>query len=48
MAIPLGYVLAFRFDLGPQSVWWALALGLTVAAAFLLVWVRGIGDRQAL
>lgn len=32
IAIPLGYVLAFRFDLGVYGVWYGLSIGLTVAA----------------
>jgi MATE family multidrug resistance protein len=35
IAIPLGYVLAFRFGFGPIGIWVALALGLGIAAAIL-------------
>jgi len=42
IGIPLGYVLAFRLDFGPEGVWWALALGLTVAAGILLIRLRSI------
>ena len=35
ISIPLAYLLAFRFDHGPISIWIALALGLAVAATIL-------------
>jgi MATE family multidrug resistance protein len=35
IAIPLGYILAFRIEYGPIGIWWALALGLGIAATTL-------------
>ncbi|MFK7953296.1 MAG: MATE family efflux transporter [Ekhidna sp.] len=37
IALPLGYVLAFSFDLGVYGVWIALSVGLTLAA-ILNIW----------
>jgi MATE family multidrug resistance protein len=30
------FVLAFRFDMGPEGIWWGLVLGLSTAAVLLL------------
>lgn len=35
ISIPLGYILAFGFRLGPVGIWAALALGLAIAATIL-------------
>ena len=35
LGLPLGYVLAFRFGLGPRGLWWGLTLGLTLVAVSL-------------
>lgn len=35
IAVPVGYVLAFRADYGPVGIWIALAAGLAIAAATL-------------
>ncbi|EMR03402.1 MATE family efflux transporter [Cesiribacter andamanensis] len=37
LALPLGYVLGFVFDMGINGVWWGLLTGLTVAAVLLAV-----------
>ena len=37
ISIPVGYVLGFKFDLGPEGVWIGLSVGLTVAAIFFTV-----------
>ena len=33
-AIPLGYILGFSLDMGIQGIWYALCIGLTIAAIF--------------
>ena len=38
VAIPLGALLAFEFDQGPQGLWWGLALGYATSA--VLLWYR--------
>ena len=35
IALPLGYFLGFRFDLGAHGIWIGLLIGLTIAAVFL-------------
>lgn len=49
LALPLGYVLAFRAGLGLAGLWWGLAAGLAAVACLLLVWVarRGPGKVDA-
>jgi MATE family multidrug resistance protein len=37
VALPLGAVLGFRAGLGAEGVWWALALGLLLAASVLVL-----------
>lgn len=41
LGLPLGWVLAFSWGLGPAGVWWGLVAGLVVVALLLLVrlWV---------
>lgn len=34
ISIPVGYILGFKFDLGPEGVWIGLSVGLIVAAIF--------------
>ncbi len=34
VAIPLGYILGFTFQMGVNGVWYALCIGLTIAAIF--------------
>jgi MATE family multidrug resistance protein len=48
IALPLGYVLAFRAGLGMQGVWWGLTLGLLSIAALLLFWVARALQRPLL
>lgn len=40
VALPVGYVLAFVWQLGLVGIWASLAAGLTVVALALLVWVN--------
>jgi MATE family multidrug resistance protein len=40
LALPLGYVLAFKLDLGLRGIWIGLTAGLLVVSAALLFWVR--------
>lgn len=37
MGIPIGYLLAFKADVGPVGIWWGLLIGL-VFASILLSW----------
>jgi MATE family multidrug resistance protein len=34
ISIPVGYLLGFKLDFGPEGVWIGLSVGLTVAAIF--------------
>ena len=34
ISIPVGYLLGFKLELGPEGVWIGLSVGLTVAAIF--------------
>ena len=45
LALPLAWVLAFRFDLGVAGLWWGLASGLLLVAVCIIVWIarRGPG-----
>jgi MATE family multidrug resistance protein len=42
IAIPLGWLLAFRMDWGAAGVWWGITAGLSLTAVFLgvRVWMR--------
>mgnify|MGYP003888489331 CR=1 FL=1 len=40
IALPLGYVLAFKLGLELVGIWMGLAIGLGMAAALFLLWVR--------
>ena len=35
VAIPLGWVLAFRLDWGTSGVWWGITIGLSLTAVAL-------------
>lgn len=48
VGIPCGYYFAFVLGWGPRGVWWALALGLTIAAILLLVPMSRIRSRAAI
>lgn len=37
MALPLGYLLGFTFDMGISGIWWGLLTGLTIAAVLLAI-----------
>jgi MATE family multidrug resistance protein len=39
IALPVGYLLAFRVGLGVRGVWWGLTTGLLSIAGLLLFWV---------
>jgi len=45
LALPLAYVLAFRFGLGLRGIWYGLILGLVVVSVALLIWVRRTTQR---
>ena len=46
ISIPVGYVLGFKFDLGPEGVWIGLSVGLTVAAIFFTArFIRNINKK---
>jgi MATE family multidrug resistance protein len=36
LALPIGYVLAFVYNMGAQGVWYGLLIGLTIVAIFML------------
>ncbi len=38
--IPLGYLLAFRLELGPVSIWWMLTITSALRGILLAVWFR--------
>ncbi|WP_224996714.1 MATE family efflux transporter [Cesiribacter sp. SM1] len=46
LALPLGYLLGFTFDLGIVGVWWGLLTGLTVAAILLAVRFWWLSDKS--
>lgn len=48
VGIPCGYLFAFELGWGPAGVWWALALGLTVAAILLLIPMSQIRSKAAI
>ena len=39
LALPLGYVAAFRLGMGVEGIWWGLCLGLAFVAITLFAWV---------
>lgn len=45
LGLPLGYVLAFRYELGLRGVWLGLTIGLLVVSIGLLLWVRRTARR---
>ncbi|MBL4849442.1 MAG: MATE family efflux transporter [Planctomycetes bacterium] len=48
IGIPCAYYFTFTLGWGPVGVWWGLALGLTLAAAFLLIPMARIRSRAAI
>lgn len=46
LALPLGYMLAFRAGFGLPGLWWGLAAGLAVVAGLLLTWVARRGPAK--
>lgn len=46
LGLPVGWVLAFRLDLGLAGLWWGLFAGLTVVAGMLVAWVRVRGPAR--
>ena len=52
IGLPMGYLLAFKLDMGAQGMWIGLIAGLTVASVFLITrflkmskMEKGIGSR---
>jgi MATE family multidrug resistance protein len=45
LALPLGYALAFRLELGLRGIWIGLTAGLLVVSGALLFWVRRTARR---
>lgn len=37
VALPLGYILAFKYDYGAEGIWYALFLGLTIAGIWVYI-----------
>lgn len=48
IALPLGLLLGFELELGAVGVWWALALGLLVAAVVLVLRFRAMKGARAI
>ena len=46
VALPLGYVLAFKYDYGADGIWFALFLGLTIAAIWVFLRFIKLANRQ--
>ncbi len=40
LALPIGYALAFRANMGPTGLWWGLTLGLALVSVLLVARVR--------
>jgi MATE family multidrug resistance protein len=48
IGIPVGYLLAFNFNMGAKGMWLGLILGLTVASGFLITRFLKMGKRNTL
>jgi len=48
IGIPVGYLLAFRFNMGASGMWLGLILGLTLASGFLITRFLKMGRRNTL
>lgn len=46
VALPLGYVLAFKYDYGAEGIWFALFLGLTIAAIWVFFRFIRLANKQ--
>lgn len=46
VGLPVSALLAFKADLGPQGIWWGLALGIGAVAVLLLARVRARFGRE--
>lgn len=46
VGLPAGYLLGFYFDLGPEGIWYGLLIGLSIAAALLLVRFNRVSGRM--
>jgi len=46
VALPLGYVLAFKYDYGADGIWFALFLGLTIAAVWVFFRFIRLANKQ--
>jgi multidrug resistance protein, MATE family len=42
VALPMGYVLGFKYNLGASGIWWGLLTGLTVSAIALYIRFRNL------
>jgi multidrug resistance protein, MATE family len=42
IALPLGYVFAYRLDGGLAGIWWGLVVGVSIIALLMLLWARRI------
>ena len=45
IGLPMSYILAFKFNLGVQGVWYGLSLGLTIAAVLLFLRFNYVSKR---
>lgn len=45
VAIPGGYLLGFTFGMGPKGIWYALLVGLSIAAVLHFIRFRGLTNR---
>ena len=45
IGLPVGYILAFEFNFGPQGIWYGLLTGLTIAALLLSLRFNSISQR---
>ena len=43
LAIPFAWLLAFKLELGLAGIWWGLALGLSIVATCLTIFIRRRG-----
>jgi MATE family multidrug resistance protein len=46
VALPLGYVLAFKYDYGADGIWFALFLGLTIAGVWVFLRFIRLANKQ--
>ena len=46
VALPLSYYLSFVLDYGPEGIWLALTLGLTIAAVWVILRFIRLANRR--